>query len=85
MVVHWYEFVLLPLAAIVAYPDKVLHWLFPGADKLYQLVLLELVAIGFTAIGSALLMRSFPDFVWWTPLALVLFCVVVRVVLVFAI
>lgn len=82
--VHWYEFVLLPLAVIAVYPDKTLRWLFPKADKIYQLVLLELAAIGLLVAGNVLLMQRFPGLVWWMPLALVLFCLVVRVVLIFA-
>ena len=38
---RWYEIVLLPLAWMVVYPDKVLGWLFPNASKVYQIVLLE--------------------------------------------
>jgi hypothetical protein len=79
--IHWYELVLLPLAASIIYPDRVLRWLFPKAASIFQLVLFELAAIGLLVVGTVLLMRSFADFVWWVPLALVLFCLVLRVVL----
>jgi hypothetical protein len=80
---HWSELVLLPLAVLVVYPDRVLRWLFPKARGVYQLALFELVAIGLLVVGTDLLMRAFPDLVWWMPLALVIFCLVLRVVLSF--
>jgi hypothetical protein len=78
---HWYEFILLPLAIMAVYPDKVLSWLFPKADRIYQLVVLELAVISLLIVGTICLQRMFADFVWWTPLALVFFCSIVRVIL----
>lgn len=83
--IHWYELVLLPLALLVVYPDRVLSWLFPKAASIYQLALFELAAIGLLVVGTVLLMRTFPDLVWWMPLALVIFCLVLRVILSFVI
>ena len=78
---HWYELVLLPLAVLIVYPDRVLRRLFSKAASIYQLALFEFVAISLLAVGTILLMRIFDDFVWWMPLALVLFCFLLRVVL----
>ena len=83
--IHWYELVLLPLAVLVIYPDLALRWLVPKAASIYQLALFELAAIGLLAVGTVLLMRTFADFVWWMPLALILFCLVLRVILSFVI
>ena len=80
---RWYEIVLLPLAWMVVYPDKVLGWLFPNASKVYQIVLLELATIGLLTVGTILLTRTFADMIWWTPLALVLFCSILRLILTF--
>jgi len=79
--IHWHEIVLLPLAFVVVYPDRTLRWLFPNANSLYQVLFLELMAIGGIIAGTLFLRRLYPDFVWWLPLALVIFCILVRAVL----
>jgi hypothetical protein len=78
---HWYEVVLLPLAFVVVYPDRTLRLCFPKADKIYQLVLFELTTIGLLVAGTALLRKRYSDLEWWMPVALVAFCVLVRVIL----
>ena len=82
-VAHWYEFVLLPVAALVVYADKVLLWASRKADKTYgwrHLVSVEALAVGVLVLGTALLVRTFAGLVWWDPIALVAFWAAVRVV-----
>ena len=78
---HWYEVVLLPLAFVIVYPDRTLRLWFSNANRIYQFLLLELIAVGGLIAGTLLLRRTYPDLEWWMPISLVLFCVLVRVVL----
>lgn len=66
-----HDLVFLGLAAVVVYPDEILHWLSDATGRLFgwgSLILLEVVAIGLL-IGAVVIFQPHASSVqWWTPL-----------------
>ncbi len=72
--IHWYDFVLFGLAAVIVYPDKVLAWLSQWTGKIYgwfHLLILEAIASSAGLGIMLLLMPAYPQLPWWQPLLLV--------------
>ena len=68
---HWYDLILLCLAGMIIYPDKVLIWL--GAQRgrpfaRWQVILVEPIAIGLLVVTMLLLMPIYPRLDWWDSL-----------------
>lgn len=65
---HWYDFVLLAIAAAIVYPDHVLEWLSHWTGKAYgwgQLIVYEIVAIGLLIGFTSWLTANYPTVEWW--------------------
>jgi hypothetical protein len=71
---HWYDIIIVGLAAVIVYPDKIMEWLSECTGwKLgwLQLILIEVVAIVLMVIAMALLMPAYPKLEWWYPMLFV--------------
>jgi hypothetical protein len=65
---HWYDFVLIAIAAAIVYPDHVLEWLSRWTGKAYgwgQLIIYEIVAIGSLMGFTSWLTSNYPAVEWW--------------------
>ena len=65
---HWYDFVLIAIAAAIVYPDHVLEWLSRWTGKAYgwgQLIAYEFVAIGLLIGFTFWLTSNYPAVEWW--------------------
>lgn len=54
--IHWYDIVLLALAAAIVYPDKVLDWLSERTGRAFgrsYLILIEVLAIALMIVTMA--------------------------------
>ena len=72
--IHWYDFILIGLAAAIVYPDKILEWVSERTGKSYGLLALlvvEAIAISLTIVAMVLLMPAYPKLLWWQPLLFV--------------
>lgn len=72
--IHWYDIIVLPLAAAIVYPDVVLDWLSEMTGKIlgwWHLLAVELAAIGLMIVAMVLLMPVYPKLDWWYPLLMV--------------
>ena len=81
---HWYDIILVGLAAIIVYPDKVLEWLSERTGRelgWLHLILIEVVAIGLTVIAMVLLMPAYPKLEWWYPILFVGMLALFRIVI----
>jgi hypothetical protein len=70
----WYYYLLLGLAAMIVYPDKILDELSDrtGREFGWQYVLvLEAVAIGLMIVAMHLLTPRYPKLTWWLPVLFV--------------
>ncbi|MBN9690472.1 MAG: hypothetical protein J0M24_09540 [Verrucomicrobia bacterium] len=80
---EWYEVLLLGLAAVVVYPDKVLEWIgeWTGWSLGFRhLIYLEMVALGLIVLAMSLLMPAYPQLAWWKPILMIGFLGVVRLI-----
>jgi len=69
--IHWYDIVLLGLAAAIVYPDKILEWLSEHTGRALgwlHLILIEAAAITLMVVAMVLLMPVYPKLEWWHPL-----------------
>ena len=67
---NWYDIVLIGLAAVIVYPDKVLDWLAERVGRelgWFHLILIEVVAAALMTITMVLLMPVYPNLAWWYP------------------
>jgi len=72
--IHWYDFILIGLAAAIVYPDKILEWVSEKTGRSYGLMALlvvEVVAIGLMIMTMVLLMPAYPKLEWSQPLLFV--------------
>jgi hypothetical protein len=68
---HWYDFIIVGLAAVIVYPDKVLDWIGDRTGGVFgfrHVVYIEVVAIGLMFVVMTLLMPVYPKLEWWYPL-----------------
>ena len=71
---HWYDFILVGLAAVIVYPDVVCAWLSERIGRelgWLHLILIEVVAIVLMVIAMVLLMPAYPKLEWWYPMLFV--------------
>ena len=71
---HWYDLVIVALAAVIVYPDKVLDWIGERTGRFFgwrHVVLVELIAVALMFATMALLMPAYPRLQWWDPLLFV--------------
>jgi hypothetical protein len=71
---HWYDIIIVGLAAAIVYPDKVLDWVGERTGKAFgwrHIIWLEVIAIGLMIFAMTLLMPIYPRLEWWYPLLLV--------------
>ena len=64
---HWYDFVLITIAAAIVYPDHVLEWLSRWTCKAYgwkQLIIYEIVAISLLIGFTCWLTSNYPAVEW---------------------
>lgn len=81
---HWYDILLVGLAAMIVYPDKVLEWLGERTGRelgWLHLILIEFVAIGLMVIAMILLMPVYARLEWWYPIIFVGLLTVLRTVM----
>ena len=79
----WYDFLLLGLAAVVVYPDKVAEWIAEWTGwslGVRHLIYVEIVALGLIVLAMSLLMPAYPNLHWWQPLVWIGFLGVVRLI-----
>lgn len=80
----WYDFVLIGIAALIVYPDKVLEWAGERTGRSFgwlHLILLEVIAIALMIGATLWLMPMYPKLEWWRPLLFVGMVAAFRVVL----
>ncbi len=68
---HWYDLIIVALAAVIVYPDRVLDWIGERTGRAFgwrHVVLVEVVAVALTFVVMALLMPAYPRLQWWYPL-----------------
>ena len=68
---HWYEFIIIGLAAVIVYPDKVLDWIGDRTGRAFDwrhVLLFEGIAVALMFAAMALLMPVYPRLHWWQPL-----------------
>ena len=68
---HWYDIIIVGLAAVIVYPDRALDWIGERTGRAFDwrhVVLIEVVAIVVMFIVMALLMPAYPRLQWWYPL-----------------
>jgi hypothetical protein len=78
---HWYDFVLLGLAAAIVYPDKILEWISDCTGKTFNwlhLLLLEVILVGIAIGVTAWLKSAYPALEWWRPLMMVAIVAAIR-------
>jgi inner membrane protein involved in colicin E2 resistance len=71
---HWYDIIIVGLAAVIVYPDKVLDWIGEHTGRVFgwrHVVLVEAVAITLMFVAMALLMPAYPRLQWWHPLVFI--------------
>jgi len=71
---HWYDIIIVGLAAVIVYPDKVLDWIGERTGRVFgwrHVVLIEVVAVALMVVSMALLMPAYPRLDWWYPLLFV--------------
>ncbi|MBL9174536.1 MAG: hypothetical protein JNL10_13450 [Verrucomicrobiales bacterium] len=71
---HWYDIIILGLAAVIVHPDRVLDWIGERSGRAFgwqHVALLEAVAMVLMSVAMALLMPAYPQLQWWHPLLLV--------------
>ena len=71
---HWYDIIVVGLAAVIAYPDKVLDWISDRTGREFggrHIVWLEIIAVGFMVIAMMLLIPVYPKLDWWYPLLII--------------
>lgn len=71
---HWYDFVLVAIAAATVYPDHVLEWLSRWTGKAYgwgQLIIYEIVAISLLVGFTSWLTSNYPAVEWGRALMMV--------------
>ena len=74
---------LLPLAGMIVYSDKILRWASRKPDKIYDwrhVILIETASIGLLIVGAHLLMRTCAGFACWNPIAMVGLWLVLQVI-----
>jgi hypothetical protein len=68
---HWYDIIIVGLAAVLVYPDRARVWIGERAGKMlsrWHVVLLEVVAVAMMILAMSLLMPAYPRLQWWDPL-----------------
>jgi hypothetical protein len=68
---HWYDTIIIGLAAVIVYPDEVLDWVGERtglAFSWWHVVLVEGAAIVLMVVAMTLLMPVYPRLQWWYPL-----------------
>lgn len=71
---EWYDFMLIGLAALIVYPDKILEWLSTCTGRALgwgHLILIEVVAIVLMIAVMLWLLPLYPKLEWWRPLLFV--------------
>jgi hypothetical protein len=81
---HWYDLILMPLAAVAIFPDKFLDWV--GARtgwcfESWHLLIVEAVVVAALVVATALLMPSNPGLHWWYPFVLIAVVGIARVLM----
>ena len=84
--IHWYDIILIGLAAAIVYPDKILEWVSERTGRALgwlHLILIEVVAIILMIVAMVLLMPLYPKLAWWHPMLYVGLLAMVRVIMAF--
>jgi hypothetical protein len=71
---HWYDIIIVGLAAVIVYPDRLLDWIGERTGRAFgwwHVVLLEVVAASLMFLSMALLMPVYPRLEWWYPVLFV--------------
>jgi hypothetical protein len=79
---HWYDIILVGIAAIMVYPDKVLDWVSDRTGRRMNwlhLFLLELVGVVLMAAAMSWLMQLYPRLHWWHPIVVVGAVAIIRI------
>lgn len=79
---NWYDFLIVGLAAVMVYPDKLLDWLGERTGRVFgwrHVALLEILAIGSMVALMTFLLSAYPNLSWWKPLLAVSALAAVRV------
>lgn len=81
---HWYDFIIAGLAAVIVYPDEVLDWIGDRTGQAFNwghVLLLEGIAIALMFVVMALLMPVYPRLHWWQPLLFIGFFALMRFIM----
>lgn len=65
---HWYDLILVVLAAAIVYPDKILDWMGECTGRSWgwlHLILIEMAALASMVMAMVLLMPAYPRLEWW--------------------
>jgi hypothetical protein len=68
---HWYDLVIIGIAAAIVYPDKVLDWIGDRTGwsfKWPHVLLVVLIAAAAMWLAMLCLMPLYPRLHWWQPL-----------------
>ena len=79
--IRLYHPVFFYLALMIAFLDEVLLWVSQKAGRhlgIWPLTLSALFLLGVMAAMTLYLVHADPNFIWWEPLALTGFCVLLR-------
>jgi hypothetical protein len=78
---HWYDAIIIPLALVIVYPDKVLDWIAEHTSltsNWLHLVALEVLAGGALVTVMSLLIPHYPRLNWWYPLLFIAMAAMIR-------
>lgn len=81
---HWYDIIIVGLAAVIVYPDKVLDWIGERTGRVFgwrHVLLLEMIAVSLMVVSMALLMPAYPQLGWFHPLLFIGALTLCRVIL----
>ena len=68
---NWYDVIIVALAVVIVYPDKVLDWIGERTGYAFDwrhILVLEGITVGLMMAAMALLMPMYPRLHWWEPL-----------------
>ena len=66
---HWYDIIIVGLAAVIVYPDRMLDWIGERTGRAFDWRHVVLVEVLVAAMS--LLMPAYPRLEWWYPLVFV--------------
>ena len=78
---HWYEIVILAMAWVIVFPDKLLNFISQHTNRSFDsrhLLILEVPVLVLMVIFMTLIMPVYPSLQWWFPVFLVAVLAMIR-------